>query len=116
MALFNIFSREKKENLYKGLSKTKENVFTKLSKAIVGKSKVDEDVLDELEEILISSDVGTETSFRIIERVEKRVKKDKYLNSNALYYDADWNEVVLNQIKIEKILAIPSLIIAPFNP
>jgi fused signal recognition particle receptor len=84
MGLFGIFSKEKKENLDKGLAKTKENVFTKLSKAIVGKSKVDEDVLDNLEEILVSSDVGVETTLRIIERIEKRVAADKYLGTSEL--------------------------------
>jgi len=84
MGLFGIFSKEKKENLEKGLAKTKENVFTKLSKAIVGKSKVDDDVLDNLEEILVSSDVGVETTLRIIERIEKRVSADKYLGTSEL--------------------------------
>jgi fused signal recognition particle receptor len=84
MGLFGIFSKEKKENLEKGLAKTKENVFTKLSKAIVGKSKVDEDVLDNLEEILVSSDVGVETTLRIIDRIEKRVAADKYLGTSEL--------------------------------
>lgn len=84
MGLFGIFSKEKKESLDKGLAKTKENVFTKLSKAIVGKSKVDDDVLDNLEEILVSSDVGVETTLRIIERIEKRVAADKYLGTSEL--------------------------------
>jgi len=79
MGLFNIFSKEKKETLDKGLEKSKESFFGKLSRAVVGKSKVDADVLDELEEILITSDVGVETTVKIIERIEARVAKDKYL-------------------------------------
>ncbi len=84
MGLFSIFSKDKKESLDKGLAKTKESVFTKISKAILGKSKVDEEVLDNLEEILISSDVGVETTLRIIERIEKRAAKDKYIGTDAL--------------------------------
>jgi fused signal recognition particle receptor len=79
-----IFSREKKENLDKGLEKTKESVFKKLSRVVVGKSRVDEEVLDNLEEVLISSDVGVETTLRIIERIESRVSQDKYLNTSEL--------------------------------
>jgi len=84
MAVFGIFSKEKKENLDKGLEKTKESVFKKLSRVAVGKSKVDDTVLDNLEEVLISSDVGVDTTIRIIERIEKRVAKDKYLNTREL--------------------------------
>jgi fused signal recognition particle receptor len=84
MGLFNFFSKDNKENLDKGLSKTKENVFSKISRAIAGKSKVDEDVLDNLEEILVTSDVGVETTLKIIERIEKRIAKDKYINTNEL--------------------------------
>lgn len=84
MGFFGLFSKEKKENLDQGLSKTKENVFSKLSRAVVGKSKVDDEVLDNLEEVLITSDVGVETTLRIIERIEKRVAKDKYLGTNEL--------------------------------
>jgi fused signal recognition particle receptor len=79
-----LFSREKKENLDKGLEKTKESVFKKLSRAVVGKSRVDDEVLDNLEEVLISSDVGVETTLRIIERIESRVSRDKYLNTSDL--------------------------------
>ena len=84
MALLGFISKEKKEDLDRGLEKTKESVFKKLSRAVVGKSKVDDEVLDELEEILISSDVGVETTIRIIERIEKRVASDKYLNTSEL--------------------------------
>ena len=84
MAVFGIFSKEKKENLDKGLEKTKESVFKKLSRVAVGKSRVDDTVLDNLEEILISSDVGVDTTIKIIERIEKRVAKDKYLNTREL--------------------------------
>jgi fused signal recognition particle receptor len=81
---FGLFSKEKKESLDKGLEKTKTNFFTKLGKAIAGKSKVDDEVLDELENVLISSDVGVETTLKIIKRIEERVKKDKYLNAAEL--------------------------------
>lgn len=84
MGLFSFLSREKKEKLDQGLSKTKENVFSRLSRAIAGKSKVDEDVLDNLEEILVSSDVGVETTLKIIDRIETRVSKDKYLGTSEL--------------------------------
>ena len=82
MALFNIFSKKKKETLDKGLEKTKDNIFSKLTRAVAGKSQVDESVLDELEEILISSDVGVETTIKIIDRIEERVARDKYLNAD----------------------------------
>ena len=77
-------SREKKDSLNKGLEKTKESVFVKLSRAVLGKSKVDDEVLDNLEEILVSSDVGVDTTIRIIERIEARVARDKFLNSSEL--------------------------------
>ncbi len=79
-----IFSKEKKETLDKGLEKTKSSVFSKLSRAIAGKSKVDDEVLDNLEEVLITSDVGVETTLKIIERIEERVSKDKYLGTDEL--------------------------------
>ena len=79
-----LFSREKKETLDKGLEKTKQSVFSKLSRAIAGKSTVDTDVLDELEEALITSDVGVKTTIKIIERIEERVSKDKYINTSEL--------------------------------
>jgi fused signal recognition particle receptor len=84
MGIFNFFTKEKKESLDKGLEKSKENFFSKLSKAVVGKSKVDEEVLDDLEEILIGSDVGVDTTLKIIERIEKRVAADKYLGTDEL--------------------------------
>ncbi|QDO94088.1 signal recognition particle-docking protein FtsY [Formosa sediminum] len=79
-----IFSSEKKETLDKGLEKSKSSFFDKLSKAVAGKSKVDDDVLDNLEEILVSSDVGVNTTLKIIERIEARVEKDKYLGTTEL--------------------------------
>ena len=85
MALFkNLFSKEKKETLDKGLEKSKSSFFGKLSKAVAGKSKVDDDVLDELEEILVASDVGVTTTIKIIKRIEERVAKDKYLGTDEL--------------------------------
>ncbi len=84
MGIFGFFSKEKKESLDQGLQKTSESIFSKLSKAVVGKSKVDEDVLDELEEVLISSDLGVETTVKIIQRIEERVARDKYLNASEL--------------------------------
>lgn len=85
MGTFGIFSKEKKENLDKGLEKTKESVFKKLSRAVVGKSKVDDEVLDNLEEVLISSDVGVNTTIKIIERIEERVSSDKYMGTEELH-------------------------------
>lgn len=85
MALFkNIFSKEKKESLDQGLEKTKTSFFSRLGKALVGKSTVDAEILDELEEILITSDVGVSTTVKIIERIEARVSKDKYVNTEEL--------------------------------
>ena len=85
MALFkNFFSKEKKETLDKGLEKTKTSFFSKLSKAVAGKAKVDDDVLDNLEEVLVSSDVGVNTTLKIIDRIEERVAKDKYLGTDEL--------------------------------
>lgn len=84
MGFLNIFSRDKKEKLDEGLEKTKSNVFSKLSKAVAGKSKVDEEVLDNLEEVLISSDVGVNTTLKIIDRIEARVAKDRYLGTGEL--------------------------------
>ncbi|MAY84467.1 MAG: signal recognition particle-docking protein FtsY [Flavobacteriales bacterium] len=84
MGVFNIFSKDKKEKLDEGLSKTKESLFGKLSRAVVGKSKVDDTVLDDLEEVLITSDVGVNTTLKIIERIEERVARDKYVNTSEL--------------------------------
>jgi len=79
-----LFTSDKKKSLDKGLEKTKESVFKKLSRAVVGKSRVDDEVLDNLEEVLITSDVGVDTTLRIIERIEQRVSKDKFLNTSEL--------------------------------
>ena len=84
MGIFSFFSKEKKETLDKGLSKTKESVFSKITKAIAGKSKVDDAVLDNLEEVLITSDVGVDTTLKIIDRIEKRVARDKYVTTQEL--------------------------------
>lgn len=84
MGLFSIFSKEKKETLDKGLEKTKESFLSKIARAVVGKTKVDDDVLDNLEEVLITSDVGVETTVKIIERIQKRVAKDKYVNTDEM--------------------------------
>ena len=84
MGIFSFFKKKDKETLDKGLEKTKESVFSKISKAIIGKSTIDDDVLDNLEEILISSDVGVETTLKIIDRIQKRVAKDKYIGTAEL--------------------------------
>jgi len=84
MAFFGLFSKEKKETLNKGLEKTKQSFFSKIARSIVGKSKVDDEVLDNLEEILITSDVGVDTTLKVIERIEERVARDKVLGVNEL--------------------------------
>ncbi len=84
MGFFNFFSKEKKETLDQGLEKTKESFFGKLSRAIAGKSTVDDDVLDNLEEVLVTSDVGVDTTLNIIQRIEERVARDKYVSTNEL--------------------------------
>lgn len=84
MAIFNIFSKEKKKDLDEGLSKTKESFFGKLGRAFAGKSKVDDEVLDELEEVLVTSDVGVDTTLKIIRRIEERVERDKYVTTSEL--------------------------------
>ena len=84
MGIFGLFSKKKKETLDQGLEKTKQSVFEKISRAIAGKSKVDDDVLDNLEEVLITSDVGIDTTLKIIERIEKRVARDKYVSTSEL--------------------------------
>jgi fused signal recognition particle receptor len=95
MGLFSFFSKEKKEDLDKGLEKTKEGFFSRLSRTIMGKSTVDDDVLDALEEALVTSDVGVETTLKIIERINARVSKDKYLGTGEL-----------NKILQEEIIAL----------
>ena len=94
MGFFNFFSKEKKETLDKGLAKTKESVFGKIAKAIAGKSKIDDDVLDNLDEILISSDVGVETTLKIIDRVKERISRDKYVTTKEL------NELLRDEISL----------------
>lgn len=84
MGLFNFFSKEKKESLDKGLEKTKTNLFSRIAKAVVGKTTVDAEVLDNVEEILVSSDVGVTTTLKIIKRLEERVAKDKYVGTDEL--------------------------------
>ncbi|MCR5678701.1 MAG: signal recognition particle-docking protein FtsY [Prevotella sp.] len=84
MGLFGLFNKKKKETLDKGLEKTKTSVFDKLARAVAGKSKVDDDVLDNLEEVLITSDVGVDTTLKIIKRIEERVARDKYVSTNEL--------------------------------
>ena len=84
MGLFNIFSSKKRETLDQGLEKTKENIFSKLTRAVAGKSKVDDEVLDQLEEVLVTSDVGVDTTLKIIERIEERVSRDKYVGTDEL--------------------------------
>lgn len=84
MALFGLFNKQKKETLDKGLEKTKQSVFSKIARAVAGKSKVDDDVLDNLEEVLISSDVGVDTTIKIIDRIEERVARDKYVSTSEL--------------------------------
>src|SRR6266513_689363 len=95
MAFLKFFSKEKKEDLDKGLEKTREGFFSRIAKAVAGKSRVDEDSLDEIEEALIASDVGAETTIKIIKRLEERVAKDKYLSISDL-----------NRILKEEIIAL----------
>ena len=93
MGFFSFFSKDKKETLDKGLSKTKESVFGKIARVVAGKSKVDDEVLDNLEEVLITSDVGVETTLNIIQRIEKRAASEKYMlfasDKTTLYTDND---------------------------
>ena len=84
MGFFGLFSKEKKESLDKGLTKTREGFFSKITKAVIGKSSVDDNVLDNLEEILISSDVGVTTTLKIVKRIQERVAKDKYVGTDQL--------------------------------
>ena len=92
MGIFGFFNKEKKETLDKGLEKTKTSVFDKLARAVAGKSKVDDDVLDNLEEVLITSDVGVDTTLKIIRRIEERVARDKYVSTSEL------NGILRNEI------------------
>ncbi len=92
MGFFDFFSKENKDTLDKGLSKTKESVFSKISRLVAGKSKVDDEVLDNLEEILVSSDVGVDTTLKIIERIQERVSRDKYVGTDEL------NTILKNEI------------------
>jgi fused signal recognition particle receptor len=101
MALLGFLGKDKKESLNKGLEKTKESVFIKLSRAVIGKSKVDEEVLDNLEEILVSSDVGVATTLKIIERIEARVAKDKYINTSEL--NVILKEEIVSLLEIDQI-------------
>ena len=84
MGIFDFFSKDKKESLDKGLEKTKQSFLSKLTRTIIGKSIVDSDVLDNLEEVLITSDVGVETTLKIIDRIEARVSRDKYVGADEL--------------------------------
>ena len=84
MGLFGLFNKKKKETLDKGLEKTKRSVFSKLARAVAGKSKVDDEVLDDLEEVLITSDVGVDTTLKVIKRIEERVARDKYVSTSEL--------------------------------
>lgn len=92
MGIFGLFNKKKKETLDQGLEKTKQSVFDKLSRAIAGKSKVDDDVLDNLEEVLITSDVGVDTTLKVIERIEARVAKDKYVSTS------EFNDILREEI------------------
>lgn len=92
MGFFNFFTKEKKETLDNGLQKTKESFFSKLSRAVAGKSKVDDDVLDNLEEVLVTSDVGVDTTLNVIQRIESRVERDKYVSTKEL------NEILRDEI------------------
>lgn len=92
MGLFGLFNKKKKETLDQGLEKTKQSVFSKLTRAVAGKSEVDDDVLDNLEEVLITSDVGVDTTLKIIERIEERVARDKYVST------AELNEILKEEI------------------
>jgi fused signal recognition particle receptor len=84
MGIFSRFSKDKKEKLDSGLEKTKQSFLSKLTRTVAGKSTVDDEVLDELEEVLITSDVGVQTTLKIIERIEERVAKDKYMNTEGI--------------------------------
>ncbi|MFM1745240.1 MAG: hypothetical protein RLZZ630_1177 [Bacteroidota bacterium] len=85
MGLFGFFSKEKKESLDKGLEKTRESFFSRITKTLIGKSTIDDDVLDNLEEVLVTSDVGVETTLKIIQRIQERVARDKYTGTSDLH-------------------------------
>jgi fused signal recognition particle receptor len=111
MGLFSKFSKENKESLDKGLEKTKTNIFSRISKAVVGKSRVDDEVLDQLEEILVTSDVGVETTLKIIERLQARAAKDKYIGTaelNSLLKDEIASLLQENNIKDPEEFDIPA--------
>ncbi len=119
MAFFGLFSKEKKESLDKGLEKTKQNFLSKIARTIVGKSRVDDEVLDNLEEVLITSDVGVETTLKIIERIEARVSRDKVLGANELntilkeeiaFLLEENNASGINEFSIEKQNGLPYVI------
>ena len=112
MGFFSIFSKEKKEELNKGLEKSKESFFAKLAKTVIGKSKVDDEVLDNLEEVLVTSDVGVETTLKIIERIENRVSRDKYLGTgqlNAILREEIGALLMENNVEDLKDFEIPKL-------
>ena len=112
MGFFSIFSKEKKKELDEGLQKSKESFFAKLAKTVVGKSKVDDDVLDNLEEVLVTSDVGVETTLRIIERIEARVSRDKYIGTeqlNAILKEEIAGLLLENDIEKANDFVIPKL-------
>jgi fused signal recognition particle receptor len=111
MGLFSKFSKENKESLDKGLEKTKTNIFSRISKAVVGKSRVDDEVLDQLEEILVTSDVGVETTLKIIERLQARAAKDKYIGTaelNSLLKDEIASLLQENNIKDPEEFDLPA--------
>jgi fused signal recognition particle receptor len=119
MGIFNLFSKDKKQSLDKGLEKTKQSFLSKLTRSVVGKSSVDDSVLDDLEEILITSDVGVETTLKIIKRIEERVARDKYVSTselNAILKDeivrllAENNTVDYTEFTIPKIEETPYVI------
>jgi fused signal recognition particle receptor len=114
MGIFGFFGKkENKENLDQGLEKTKTSIFSKISKAIIGKSRIDEEVLDELEDILIASDVGVDTTIKIIERIRQRVAKDKYTSTNELdflLHDEITKMLEENQQKSDADFMVPSVV------
>jgi len=111
MALFGLFNKDKKERLDKGLELTKESVFSKLSRAVAGKSTVDDEVLDNLEEVLVSSDVGVDTTLKIIKNIEARIAKDKYLGTSELnsILKAEVAELLDLKTEQQKGYSIPSI-------